>query len=106
LTTSHIEFLIFNLFKIDVLNFIKVKANLAKDFHIQPSETDNMPAWEYELFMRELNNAIKEDNKRHEQESEGSNSDFKRMTNLRNIERMQKSAMSKSNMNNFKLPKI
>jgi sortase (surface protein transpeptidase) len=47
-----------------------VKAILAKEFHIQPSEFDIMPMWEYELFMKELNNAIKEDNKRNQEEEE------------------------------------
>ena len=50
------------------MNYIKVKSILAKDFHIQPSEIDKMPAWEYELFMREINQAVKEENERNQKE--------------------------------------
>ena len=62
------EFLIFNLIKIDLLNLIKIKAKLAKEFHIQPSEIDKMQVWEYELFITYLNEAVKEDNEAHEDE--------------------------------------
>lgn len=50
------------------MNYIKVKSILAKEFHIQPSEIDKMPAWEYELFMREINQAVKEENERNQKE--------------------------------------
>ena len=50
------------LFRIDIVNFIKIKAILSKEFHIQPSEIEMMPAWEYEMFVKELNNIVKEEN--------------------------------------------
>ena len=53
---TYLETAIFNLFTIDLVQFIHVKAVLAKEFHIQPSEIEKMPAWEYELFMKEINN--------------------------------------------------
>ena len=88
--------MIFNLFKIDIMNFIKVKAILAKEFHIQPSELDAMPAWEYELFMKEINNAVKEENDRNKQEMDKSGiSDVQKMTNPNSVKRMQNSAMPK-----------
>ena len=62
LDNSYIESALFSLFKIDIINYIKVKSILAKEFHIQPSEIDKMPAWEYELFMREINTLVKEEN--------------------------------------------
>lgn len=78
------------------MNFIKVKAILAKEFHIQPSELDAMPAWEYELFMKEINNAVKDENDRNKQEMDKSGiSDAQKMTNPNSFKRMQKSVMPK-----------
>lgn len=62
-----------------------------------------MPAWEYELFMKELNNAVKEDNKRNEQEMNNSGyKDVQKMANIKNIERMQRNMGKSMSMN--KLP--
>lgn len=46
----------------DLNEFIKLKAALAKNFHIQPTEIDKMPYWEYELFVEHLSNLVKEEN--------------------------------------------
>lgn len=73
LNSSCIEYCIFSLFKIDIVNFIKNKASLAKNFHIQPSELDIMPMWEYELFISELNNQVKEENDRQQKEMDNYN---------------------------------
>lgn len=107
LGNSHIETAIYGLFRVDILNLVKIKALLAKEFHIQPSEIDMMPAWEYELFMKEINNAVKEDNKRNETEMEKSGyKDINQMTSQRNIDRMQKQAMSSSGIKMPSMPKI
>jgi hypothetical protein len=45
------------------VSFVKVKATLAKQFHIQPSEIDQMPMWEYEFFVDHIQEMIKEENK-------------------------------------------
>lgn len=67
-----------------------------------------MPAWEYELFMKELNNAVKEDNKRNEQEMNNSGyKDVQKMANMKNIERMQRNAMKTPKMpNGMSMPKM
>ena len=44
------------------------KVALAKNFHIQPSEFEIMPYWEYELFIKKLNEMIKEESKKNEEE--------------------------------------
>jgi hypothetical protein len=107
LDNSYIETAIFGLFRIDILNFIKVKSILAKEFHIQPSEIDAMPAWEYELFMREINQAVKEENERNKAEMDKAGYDkAQKMSDPKNIERMQKQSMPKMNYNSFKMPKI
>lgn len=45
-----------------------MKALLAKQFHIQPSEMDILPAWEYELFIKQLNDIVKEENDKQKSE--------------------------------------
>lgn len=88
--------MIFSLFKIDIINFIKVKAILAKEFHIQPSELEQMPAWEYELFMKEINAAVKEENDRNKQEMDKAGIDkAQKMSNPNAIAKMQKASMPK-----------
>ena len=87
------------------MNFIRTKAILAKEFHIQPSELDNMPTWEYELFVKEINNAVKEENDRNKKEMDESGyNDAKKMTNPSYLSKMQKDSMPK--MSNFSMPKI
>lgn len=40
-----------------------MKVSLAKNFRIQPSEIDQMPYWEYEMFITYLNEQVEEENK-------------------------------------------
>ena len=87
------------------MNFIRTKAILAKEFHIQPSELDNMPIWEYELFVKEINDAVKEENDRNKKEMDESGyNDAKKMTNPAYLNKMQKDSMPK--MPNVSMPKI
>ena len=44
------------------MDIISLKAQLGKAFHIQPSEIDRMPFWELELYVKELERLIKEEN--------------------------------------------
>lgn len=86
LDNSYLESAIYALFKINIMNYITNKASLAKNFHIQPSETDKMPMWEYELFMNALNDQIKSENDQHQKEMDKYNiPDPKKMSNPQNI---------------------
>lgn len=106
--------MIFSLFRIDIQNFIKIKALLAKEFHIQPSEVERMPAWEYEMFMKELNDIVKEENDKQQKEMDKAGiKDARKMADPGNIRKMQQSAMStvptmpsipSINMGSMKLP--
>lgn len=62
LDNTYIEYALFGLWKIDLMNFVKIKASLSKEFKIQPTEIDKMPMWEYELFLQHLNNLVKDEN--------------------------------------------
>lgn len=71
------------------MNLIKIKALLAKSFHIQPSEIDNMYMWEYELFMQHLNDAVKEDNEAQQKEADKYNlNDYKKLSRPDSIQKM------------------
>ena len=110
--TSYIEVNIFTLFKIDVANLIKIKAVLSKEFHIQPSEIDKMPAWEYELYVKEINDIVKEENERNKQEMDKAGlKDAQKASNPNNIQKMQSAAMPKMpsisiNTGGMKMPKL
>ena len=108
LDNSFIESAIFGLFRIDLINYIKVKSILAKEFHIQPSEIDRMPAWEYELFMKEINNAVKEENERNQKEMDKAGYDkMQKMSNPNYMQHMSKQQMSKMpNMGSIKMPSM
>lgn len=103
LDNSYIESALFSLFKIDIINYIKVKSILAKEFHIQPSEIDKMPAWEYELFMQEINALVKEENERNQKEMDKSG--YNKMNDPNYMKKMANSQMPKMN-NSFKTPSM
>ena len=103
LDNSYIEYALFSLFKIDIINYIKVKSILAKEFHIQPSEIDKMPAWEYELFMQEINNLVKEENERNQKEMDKSG--YSKMNDPNYMKKMANSQMPKMD-NSFKMPSM
>lgn len=104
---TYIEYVIFSLFKLDIVNYIHVKAVLSKEFHIQPSEIDKMPAWEYELFMKELNTIVKEENDKNKSENE-----MNKFNNPNYIKQYQKNIQNNistpklPNISKFNIPKI
>ena len=64
-----------------------------------------MPAWEYELFLKEINNIVKEENKRNQQEMDKAGyKDVKKMSDPNYSQRMANKHMA--NMNNFKMPSM
>lgn len=71
-----------------------------------------MPAWEFEIFVREANNIVKEENERNNQEMEKAGvKDAQKMSNPNNIRKIQQASMPKMpnisiNTGNFKAPKL
>ena len=43
---------------------------LSKNFHIQPTEIDKMPMWEYEMYIMQLNEIVKEENEGQKREAD------------------------------------
>ena len=85
------------MWKINVVNLIQIKASLAKNFHIQPSEIDRMPMWEYEMFIEEVNRQVQEENKQQQDEMDKQKSQYSQP-------KMPKYSQPK--MPTFKAPKI
>jgi hypothetical protein len=99
---TFIEFAIFSLWKIDIMNFVKTKATLSKEFRIQPTEVDKMPMWEYELFLQHLNNLVKDDNENQQNEMKKYNiDDYKKIADPSRM-----SKMTQPKMPNYSIPKM
>ena len=65
---------IYSLFKVNIANLVQNKARLAYSCRTQPSEVDRMPYWEYEEYMKAMQNIIEEENKRQEEAEKGKSS--------------------------------
>lgn len=64
-----------------------------------------MPVWEYELFLKEINAAIKEENEKQQQELNKSGyKDMKKMSDPRYSQRIANKSMPK--MPSMSMPKI
>lgn len=105
---SSFEYAIIKLFIIDLARLAELKATLAKNFHIQPSELDRMPFWEYELFLRSLNKQVDEENKRQEDEMKKyhlqEHMDAVRPGNMRKMMDTSKFSPSMPNFGSMKTP--
>lgn len=81
------ESYIFGLWKISIINLVKKKVSLAKNFHIQPSEIDNMVMWEYEYFLKEMNDQIEEENKETQEKIKNYNiNDYTKNNDIKKLE--------------------
>lgn len=84
------------MFVLNVMDLVKTKAALSKNFHIQPMEIDAMPMWEYELYIEALNALVKEENEKHKKDSEQYNMDkYKKMASPSSIQNMARGSMPK-----------
>ena len=81
------------------MHLIKMKATLAKNFHIQPSEIDKMPVWEYELFIQYINDEVKEENDKQQKEMDKYNiNDYRKMSDPSRMQKMSQPQMPKMQM--------
>lgn len=88
---------LYSQFQINIENLVRNKVALVRNFHIQPSEIDRMPYWEYEYFTKFANEMIEEENK---QQKEG-NEDYSMDAMERKSNSMMRNASSQ-----FKMPKM
>lgn len=65
-----------------------------------------MPAWEYELFIQEINNAVKEENDQNKQEMDKMGIEKgKGLTDPKYFQKMQKSVTPKIDIPKISIPK-
>ena len=103
---------LYSQFQINIENLVQNKVSLVRNFHIQPSEIERMPYWEYEYFLKYANQMIEEEQKEQEEQQEGYNMDsIKRNANSimkgqsKNMPKMP-SMPSMPKMPSFSMPKI
>lgn len=92
--------LVYAPFRIDIEQMIKNFLYICKDYHIQPSEINKMPYYQYEIYLEEINAIQKEqekENKRQEKESAAMHKNMNPSSMMKNIN---------SSMSNMSLPKV
>ena len=107
------------MYRINLENLIKNKIYIAKEYHIQPSEVDKMPFYEYEIYLEQMNLIAKkqeEENKKQQEEYDNMRSSMnpaKMMNNMNSGMSMPKmpsapsmSAPSMPKMPTISIPKI
>lgn len=62
----YLEYGLVKMFFINLENLLETRAALAKQFHLSPTETDQMPYWEYEIWLIYLNKMVQDENERNE----------------------------------------
>ena len=70
------------MFKINLENLVKTKIYISKEFHIQPSEIDKLPYYEYEMYLEQMNLIAKQ---QEEYESMKSSMNPSKMMNNNNM---------------------
>lgn len=71
-----------------------------------------MPAWEYELFVKQVNDIVKDENEKNKQELDKAGiKDAQKMSNPNTLRKMQQSAIPKMpniniNSSNMSIPKL
>lgn len=89
------------------MSLIKLKASLSKNFHIQPSELDKMPMWEFELYIKSLNEMVEEENDKQQKEMDKYHvNEYANMSNPKSLQKMTQvpdfSKMGTPNFGNMK----
>lgn len=82
---------------------VRNKLHICKDWHIQPSEIDRLPYYEYELICQEINIINKEQEKEDKKQQKQYDSMQKSMNPSSYMNQMKHSMPS---MNNISMPKV
>jgi len=82
---------------------VKNKLYICREYHIQPSEIDRLPYYEYEWMLEEINLIQKEQ----EKQNEAQQKEYDSMRSSMNPNSMMKNASSSMpNMSNMKMPQM
>ena len=76
---------LYSLLRVNLKNLAKSKLYICRDWHIQPSEIDKLPYYEYEWMIEYINEDYKEQEKRSKEEQKQYDSMKKGMPNMNNM---------------------
>lgn len=108
LDNSFIETAIFALYRVNIIDHIRLLASLTKQFHIPPKSFDEMPYWEYEIYLKVLNDLVKEENDAQKSEMDKYHvSEYSKMTSPSNMRKVMNPSTPKVNIGSgFKVPNM
>lgn len=76
---------LYSLLRVNLRNLVKNELYICKEWHIQPSEIDRLPYYEYEWILEYINEDHKEQEKRSKEEEKQYDSMKKGMPNMNNM---------------------
>lgn len=88
-----------------MVNLVKNKLFISKEWHIQPSEIDRLQYFEYEMILEEIDQHNKEQEKQQKNEQkqyDQMHSSMKNMTNFNNISKQAQQTLPKVSLPKFK----
>ena len=76
---------LYSILRVNLRNLVKNKLYICKEWHIQPSEINKLPFYEYEWILEYINEDHKEQEKRSKEEEKQYDSMKKGMPNMNNM---------------------
>lgn len=87
-----------------MVNLVKNKLFISKEWHIQPSEVDRLQYFEYEMILEEIDQNNKEQEKHYKEEQkqyQQMQSSMKSMTNYNNMSKQAQQTLPKVHLPKF-----
>ena len=92
--------LVYVAFRVDIEQMYKNFLYICKDYHIQPSEINKMPYYQYELYLEEIKAIQKQQEKENERQEKEQSQMMKSMNPSSMMNTMNR------NMGNMNMPKV
>ena len=95
--------IVYGLYRINLENLVKTKIHISKEYHIQPSEIDKLPFYEYEIYLEQINLIAKQQ----EEENRRQQEEYDSMRSSMNPSKMMNNSMGAApKMPNINMPKM
>lgn len=65
---------VYLMYQVDTGNLVRNKINICREYHIQPSEIDRLPYYEYETYIEEIQEIQKREEEQRKQNENGNSS--------------------------------
>jgi len=96
---------LYSILRVNLRNSAKNKLYICKEWHIQPSEIDKLPYYEYEWMLEDINEDHKEQEKRSKEEQQQYDNMKKGMPNMNNMNNIMK-GYQQPTLPKISLPKL